>query len=231
MAVIAVCALSLAGVAFMKGDFTIFAKSSSSSNPQYTYAQALADAQSEVSTVTNLANISTSSDDSDIAMVDPNSAAGQVLGDSTGTDDSVLPDSKEVLTDDKMAAVKIRLLPDTTAANVAQYQQDVFQTEMADGADVILLDATTADQPSWKDASDRSMKLVKDLLAVKVPSELERYDKLNMIYFLEYKALADANLGVAGAPDTQGTGVAIFSLTDELNSIKTDIFNKYGVQL
>ena len=233
MAVILTACAILVFITLFKSNFKFSLNQSTSAHTTYTYAQAQADARNEVEN-------NSSSDYSDeqkisdqLSVLDPSTNAGQVLGASTESNggDQVFPDAEEILTPEVLDAIKLKLSDAAGEDAVRQYKRDLEGVESADGVDVIMADLTSTDPNTLLEGSKKVEPLVKDMLQVMVPKELAEYHKIKMIYYMELSELADGYAGVQGVADPKDTGINIFSLSAKLQSIQSDIQNKYGVQL
>lgn len=229
IATIAVCALALAGIGFMKNGFNFsLSKASSGEIKPYTYEMALAEVESQGS---SSGEHSADENRNQLAMLDSNFSEGSVLGASTGTLDSVIPDAQDTLTPEVLAPIKINLLPNTTTESLKQYVEDVRAVELQDEADVILSNLNSDDKKLLEETAKKVIPLVQDLLLVPVPKALEEYHKIKMIYYLQLSNLAEGYAGVVNAPDPKETGMQVFSVTERLSKIQSEISDKYGVRL
>jgi hypothetical protein len=237
LGIVVLCAIVLIFTGWMKDGFN-FELGRKASRDKYTYAQAEADALSQLASVDNPANSVDASQraggDAKIAMIDPLSDKAQVLGTSTGTLLSVLPKPEDILSPEVQSKIKINLLDESDASSseaIVQYKRDVAGVESADSVEQILADVNNTDPKILLEGSKMIEPLVTDLVQVRVPKELAEYHKLKIFYYLEMSELADGYAGVKGVADPKDTGLNIFSLTNRLEQIQADIQNKYGVQL
>lgn len=229
IATVALCAFALAGIAFMKSGFHFsFAMKQQVAEKQFTYEMALAQVQSETGVDVSPTQ---NQDREQLAMLDSNYSEGSVLGASTGTLDSVIPDAALTLTPEVLAPIKIKLLSYTDKSSLEKYVEDVRTVEIQDGADVILANTNTDDKNILQENAKQVLPLVQDLLLVEVPKDLEEYHKLKMIYYLQLSNLSEGYAGVKNAPDPKETGMQIFSLMERLTKIQSDIETKYGVKI
>jgi len=229
IAMVAVCALSLAGIGFMKNGFN-FSLTNSSRNEMkpFTYEMALAEVQG---TIPDGQGTTEDENRNQLAMLDSNFSEGSVLGSSTGTLDSIIPDAKDMLTPEILAPIKINLLSYTSDVSLNQYVEAVRFIELQDEADIILANLNTDDKTVLKETSKKVIPLVQDLLLVPVPKALEEYHKIKMIYYLQLSNLAEGYAGVPNAPDPKETGMQIFSVMERLSQIQSEILATYGVRL
>lgn len=229
IATVAVCALVLVGIGFMKNGFNFsLTKASSAEVKPYTYEMALAEVQAG-----SVDGQGTTEEENrnQLAMLDSNFSEGSVLGASTGTLESVIPDAEETLTAEVLAPIKINVLSYTSEESLKQYAEDVRAIEIQDEADMILASLNSDDKMLLQDTAKKVIPLVEDLLLVPVPKALEEYHKIKMIYYLQLSNLAEGYAGVANAPDPKETGMQVFSVMERLSKIQSEILATYGVRL
>jgi hypothetical protein len=225
--VIALCAVVLMFLTFMKSGFKLPQKAQPVK--QYTYEQAKAEALAEVTGSTN--PVIPEEDQSQFAMLDPNSHQGAVLGASVGTEDPILPDMEIELTDEVLSQIGINIINETTPQLVAQYKENFSLIEMQGNADLILLELGSEDKEVLKEAPEQIQNLIIDLVQMEVPSELAKYHRVNLLYYAALKSLAEGYLEIPDAPDPKETGMRVLSIKDFADRIKNDIFNKFGIEI
>ncbi len=234
LALIVGAALVLVFVTFMKNGFHFSLKATASTTAKpYTYAMALKDAHAElaISDTGTDASEDSSTTAEQLAMIDPMLDQGAVLGASTGTLDSVIPDAADIISPDQLSQIKIKLLDTTSSTQIAKYKDDVAAVESAYSTETILTELQSEDSAMLKKISGQIQPLISALLGVSVPKDLAEYHRYKILYYAELSVLADGYAGVANAADPQDTGMNVFSISDKMTKLSADIEAKYGVQL
>jgi hypothetical protein len=234
---VALGAAVLIFMTWMKSGFDLHLKNHDATGPLLTYEQARAEVLAE-NGITNAATYASANASSteQLAMLDPSLGMGSVLGASTGTPISTdtlaseIPAAEQLLTPQILNGIPVKVLATTSQESVIQYQSDVDAVEAADNVATVMANLTSQDAKALNDTAHSIEVLLQDLLQVDVPQDLVKYHRVKLLYYNELRQLAQAYAGDQGARDSQDLGLEILSLTDYLNNLKQDIFNKYGVQ-
>jgi hypothetical protein len=232
--VIAVCAIVLVFFTFLKSGFNLnLAKNNNSNVKTYTIEQAQADAARQLSMQKGQADNGEENlnPDEQIAMIDPTSNVGQVLGASTDPENAIFPNAEEVWTADVLSQIHISLVNDDSAEAIKEYKFQFAAVESASNSEQILQDLSSTDNSVLAGVHDKVQTLVQNLMAVQVPKPLEEYHKFKLIYYMQLSQLADGYIEKNNAADPKDTGIQIFSIVDKLQRISAEIQNKYQIQL
>ena len=228
---IMLCALVLVFVSWMKSGFHFdFAPSAQSAAPSLTYEQAEAQAVAEVggSPASNVADAGQTADE--VAMLDPSSQNGSVLG--TSTDDSALfPPADDIITPAMLDQIKIKAIPDSGADAVTAYSEKVTYVESTFNSLGLLADLNSEDQATLKTAGANANQIVAALGQIPVPNELVQYHKLKMMYYTTIGYLAKNFSGETTNLSVENLSTLMFSLSEKLDALESDMMTKYNVQL
>lgn len=229
LGIIAACAVILLALTVMKGGFRFSLKSSSASQPGLTYEEA------KKMAVAQMGGEPESTYDPDIAqqqlaMIDPSLADGQVLGASTGLE-GMMPAAETVFTDSILNQIKIREMNESGVEAVKKYADQLTAAESQFDILTLLGFLAGQDAKSLETVPAKTKEIILALAAVEVPKELAEYHRLKMIYFTTMGNVALNLAGKTGDADLDNSTTLFFSLTERLQNIQAEIYNKYSVTL
>lgn len=232
ISVIAMCAFALIFFTYLKSGFklNLFTASKNETVKVLTYNEALKLAQAEIEGSVSDSEVDSVQNTNQIAMLDPLSKEGQVLGASTD-DESIFPNAEEFLTPEILNEIKLTILPVSDSETVAQYKRDLHTIESNNSAEEILAALSNDDKAALKNVEPKVKQLVVELYAMPVPKAVEEYHKVKMIYYLNLSQLALGYSGDTTVASPKDTSIAIFSLVDKIQKLAQEIENNFGVQL
>lgn len=228
LALIALCAVLLVGVTFMKNGFTLHIKNTTAPVKRVTYEQV----RNEVLASFPDAGSQLAQDDKknldELALLDPSFQEGQVLGTSTGTLDAI-PQAEQVLTPEVLNMIPVYAQASTTEASVWEYINSVNEILANENALAAVGDLASQDIPTLKTIQPKLDKVIVQLLQLKVPTGLLTYHRAQVLYYAELVQLAQAYTGEKGARDPQDVGVEVLTLKEFLDKSLSEIQTHYGV--
>jgi Ca2+/Na+ antiporter len=232
ISVIAMCAFALIFFTYLKSGFklNLFTASKNESVKVLTYEEALKLAQAEIEGSASGSEVDNLKNTNQIAMLDPLSKEGQVLGVSTD-DESIFPSADEFLTPEILNEIKLTFLPVSDTETVAQYKRDLHTIESNNSAEEILAALSNDDKTALKNVEPKVKQLVVELYAMPVPKAVELYHKIKMIYYLNLSQLALGYSGDTTVADPKDVSIEIFALIEKMKRLTQDIQNKYGIEL
>jgi hypothetical protein len=163
-----------------------------------------------------------------LALLDRQLDSGQVLGESIGV--GTIPNVEQVFSRSLLDQIQVKTT-DTSKQSISKYAEQVAGVETQDGA-VILLGSLNSDDPTVLNQTKQSSDVVvQGLSTLIVPSELADYHRYKMLYYKSLATMADYFAKNDLNTDFQNNSKVLFSLTEKIEQIKTDIYNKYQVTL
>ncbi len=224
---VSVFVLSLA--VFKNGFMNPFAKKTSTKVENFTYEQAKAQALKEVEIEAKKDNDKKLEEQ--LALLDTDFKSGQVLGAATNTLDTVFDETATPIPDEILNSIPVRATDKNNFEGITKYVSDFSDAEMEFDAMGILVSLNSQAATEVKNAQSKVEELCKVLLQLEVPSELAKYHKLKMLYYVELGALAQSYANEPGAQAADSISEQIFSISNELNKEHDRIFKKFGVAL
>jgi len=168
-----------------------------------------------------------------LAMIDPSLNAGAVLGDSTGTIESLLgvTGAEEIFTPEMLAKIPVKTISETSALTIQKYVEDVAEVESYYDA-VNLISVLGGEDPNQlQKTSQNSAYIMGGLSQVEVPKGLEEYHRYKIIFYAELSSAADFYLKKEGAQSMDKTSAELFSVKNKLDAIQEKIYQEYNIQL
>jgi hypothetical protein len=225
---IAGCITLILIFSFVKGDLTLaklknlpVLQARSESQP-LTYEQARAQAEAAYSSNFTADDLT----EQQLAEIDPTLDAGQVLGAST----EPIPSIEELFDQQTMDRIPVRVSTDNSSVALQRYAEKLRFLETYYGTPVLLEAVSTQDAELLKKAAPAYLSLVTELKAVDVPSVFVEFHKTKIIYYASLVELTQS-MSSANGEDVGLSGALFFGLTDKLNSMQSELSNRYGVSL
>lgn len=219
-------AVFLLGVSWMKNPeiFSVFSKKSA---PRlYTYEQAVA----ETSGSSMLAENSSAANEDvteQLAQADPAIGEGRVLGASTGTEDSVVPQAEQMLTPEILNQIKVREISTSSPQAVKNYFEELSNVSYENGLAEVMTYISGSGNDTPAVMEEKVQKLVQAILAIEVPTPVVKYQKVNILYIAQLRQMILANAGNTDAGSAEDIGMSILSLNNYLEQLKADLLQKY----
>ncbi len=230
LALIALCAVLLVGVTFMKNGFTLHVKAGEEKKVKVTKAEIERQVAMEMNQ-----NYQTGGDNQDeiakLAIVDPNFSEGLVAGTSTASQIEGLPSASDI-PDEVLNAIKVLILDGpTNATTVMEYANQVVLVESTHNAMGLLIAVSGEDVEAAKAARPELDALILDLAKVPVPSQIQNYHKLKLMYYESLIQWANNSAQEPGAVNIETLSSGLLALTDKLSLTEREIEEAYGVTL
>jgi hypothetical protein len=212
----------LIGASYMKdglGWLPHFAQSDNT--PQYTYEQALQEAEASVPQVPVAEMQALALAKQQLADVDPTSG-GKVLGAETSQFDV-----DSALSDEALAKIPVNINKQKVPSLAEQAGRIKIITDMV--SDIGLLSAlSTTDVSALQKTQTLAIQAARELAAVPVGGELSRYVKLKILTYQNYATLADSLSG--SSPEVVNMSLLI-PLSDAAESERSAAAQRWGIDL
>lgn len=236
LGIVVFCSVLLLGMSWLKNpELFAWLGSAAQAPGLYTYEQAQKEVFAQMSdydrqTLAQTVNGENSQMSGELAMIDPNFSGGSVLGASTGTNDTIIPEAKQVLTEEVLNLIPVNFSVSSSPENAKKYKDDLDFAENQNGASAVLEDVNSQDKKVLTDASKKLELLLQDLMQISVPADLVEYHKVKLLYYSELKQLAEGYAGLEGARDPQDVGFELLPLKDYFSTASDELYKKYGLR-
>lgn len=228
---ILMCAVFLIGVTFMRNGFRMFPVSASQGEQALTYEQIAQKVERENPELVALANQGTVVENSatrdQLALIDPTQNTGSVLGAST---DETFP-VMEYLSADTLRKIKVKSLGYTNTQAVEKYEKMLTNIDANYDTLALLGNFSTGTDEALQQNSKITPFVIAELTAIPVPTDVEEYHRLKIIYHTVLQGLADMKLG--NVPDEQFNDLSnmLLGVMERMTIIRESVQNKYQITL
>ncbi len=228
LTVIAVCAFLLILLTLMKHDFSLFSQKTDVKE-KMTYEKALAMVSAEDVEIDGGMSETVQNENADrnkISLLDPSLYEGQVAGASTEMlNDLDLPVVQTFLNEDDLVKINIFTTDVSNTETVANYFLEISSLDIQNKIADLLYLTGSGEQVNTNELDKTVEVLITAMLNVKAPKVLEKYHKLNLLYYFIMGEFAKSS-----GEEQKELGKQIFSLQSELIKLKTEIENQFKVQ-
>jgi hypothetical protein len=164
-----------------------------------------------------------------LALVDPSLGdPGRVLGMTTGLDIAEPLESK--LPPGELDKIRLTTTEDNSVESFKRYSEKIIYIESANNLVSNLIALNSDDLEKLKNISTDTRKMVGMMKSVEVPSALQEYHKLKMVYYV-YLGYTGEALAQTGTVQLDQVAKDLLSIMERLGAIKLEIYNQYGVIL
>lgn len=232
------CALVLGFVSLMKNGFELPWKQEAQAVKTLTYEEARGQVLAkygmpeENSNQYAEAEIKKSSDQ--LAMIDPSLVAGAVLGESTGTIESMLdiPPAEQIFTEDILKQIPVNTIADGGPELVQNYADNLLEIESQyDTVGMLQVLAGGESQGALKQVSEDSLYLIANLSLMEVPKDLETYHKFKILFYGALGTAANFYDDAESTPGMDQISSELFSIKSKLDALREEVLKKYNVEL
>jgi hypothetical protein len=165
-----------------------------------------------------------------LALIDPTLNEEKVLG---AVSDQILnyPKAEEIFPQSLLETIAIHKIDANDKASLELYATKILFTESNVDALAIYGGLNSTDPTALADATQQATQMVTELSSIEVPKPLWEYHRLKMMYYKTLANFGDIFSGITAEAEVENQGPILFSLTDRLERIRTEIANTYGVNL
>ncbi len=227
LAIIVGCAVFLVGTMILKNGFdlsSLVARADSEGTETISYEEIKRQVAAESKVV--IEDPDKLSDD--IAMLDPGSQAGKVLGESIGFK---VVEPNELATDPRFQSIKVLTTSGIQKSDIEMYALESLRIESENNGLLILAYLNSDDLAALDQAILKSQDIVTLLEQIYVPSHLESFHKMKIIYYKSLEQIARNFAGQQTNVSLQQATSDMFSAINAMSPIRTTIYSRYQVQI
>ncbi|QQS22679.1 hypothetical protein IPM19_03545 [bacterium] len=160
------------------------------------------------------------------ALLDRGQANGQVLGEAIGLDE--IPSVEQLYSNEQLSLIPIKEMIPTNQQTVEAYANKMLQIESYYNTPELFANLNSSDKNLLQKTQDQVKGIIESLNGIPVPTELVDYHRYNTLY---YQTIGKLGLAfMTGDENIAQYSSAMFSLTDRLASLRTQIENKHKIK-
>ncbi len=163
------------------------------------------------------------------ALLDRGQVDGAVLGQAIGI--GAVPNSEQIFTREMLDQIPVIKSSDNSREAIQRYSELLLGAEAESGAMISIANLNSSDPSVLNQAKVSAAKAVSNLKSLSVPSELADFHRYKMIYYQNLVAIADSLINSDENQDLQNQTSIFLSITERINQIKSDTWDKLQVQL
>lgn len=163
------------------------------------------------------------------ALLDRGQVDGAVLGQAIGI--GAVPSSEQIFTREMLDQIPVIKSSDNSREAIQRYSELLLGAEAESGAMISIANLNSSDPLVLNQAKESAAQAVSNLKSLSVPSELADFHRYKMIYYQNLAAIADSLINPDATQDLQNQTSIFLSITERINQIKSDIWDKLQVQL
>lgn len=162
-----------------------------------------------------------------LALLDRTFDQGQVLGDDIGV--GTIPNVSELYSSQQLNAIQVHSVVASNKQNVQQYADRMLRIESFYNTTTMFSNLNSSDPETIKSTFKQTGGIIESMKEIPVPSELVDYHRYNVIYYQTLYAIG--NSFITGEGDLGSYTKTLFSLMNKINAVKSEINNKYQIEL
>lgn len=163
------------------------------------------------------------------AMLTLKDENGQVLGDAVGLTD--IPSSEELFTPETLAQITVKTTVQTDKKAIEVYAGQVVYVESRYDVISLLSQINSDDKATVALAKEQAATIVRALNLITVPQPLVEYHRYKLMYYTSLINIGEIWLGERDANQLQVQTKILMSVMNKLESMKSQITQKYSVEL
>lgn len=163
------------------------------------------------------------------ALLDRSLDNGQVLGESIGLDK--IPGADEIFSTENLNQIPVNSISTNSASDFKIYSDQILYIESSNDVITLLANINSGDQAVIKQAQDQATKIIQMMALISVPEQFVEYHRYKTLYYTSLTNLADIWMNNKPESDLQTQSTMLFSVMTKVESLKTELQNKYQIQL